>query len=78
MTVNMLSVVCEIEGDQYVLNIQVPTYILCLYVTFCFIKYIQSYIWCTHTCTCMSTAVINNQDVRYQWRKKKKNVKSCM
>jgi len=45
----MLSVVCEIEGDQCVLNIQVPAYSLCLYITFNFIKYMQSYIWCTHT-----------------------------
>lgn len=47
--VNMLGVVCKIEGDQYVLNIQVPAYILSLYITFYFIKYVQSYIWFTHT-----------------------------
>jgi len=82
MNVNMLIVVRGIEGDQYVLNIQVPAYILSVYITFCFIKYIQSYIWFTHThththmhkhtCTQPHTSktVINSQDVRYHWQKK--------
>jgi len=48
MNVNMLSVVREIAGDQYVLNIQVPAYMLSLYITFYFIKYVQSYILFTH------------------------------
>lgn len=48
MNVNMLNVVCEIEGDQYVLKIQEHAYILSLYITLYFIKYIQSYIY-VHT-----------------------------
>jgi len=75
MNVNMLSVVREIAGDQYVLNIQVPAYMLSLYITFYFIKYVQSYILFTHTHTraraCTSTTVINSQDVRYHWQKKR-------
>jgi hypothetical protein len=47
MNVDILSIVHEIEGDQYVLNIEVPAHILSLYITFYFIKYIQSYIWFT-------------------------------
>lgn len=78
----MLSVVREIEGAQCVLNIQVPAYILSVYITFHFIKYNLTFGLHTHTCaracTCTSTAVINSQDVRYHWQKKKKNIESCM
>lgn len=76
MNVNMLSDVRKIAGDQYVLNIQVPTYILSLYITFYFIKYVKSYILFTHTHThtCTSTTVIKSQDVRYHWQKIRRKI----
>ena len=61
MNVNMLIIVCEIEGDQYVLKIWEHAYILSLYITLYFIKYIQLYIYvhaCAHACLCQQQSLI--------------------